>query len=279
MSTYWDKILEESELISLPEVYIRLQQVLGRDDYSMQEVTEVIQYDPAITTRLLNLVRSAYLGLGPRIDTVGHAVNYLGARSVHDLVLTTVLADSFSQIRNDAFNLQDFWHRSVKAALIARNLTREVAAADAERLFIAGLIHDIGQLLMQQVIPQQMRLVIETAREQSLPRHLVERQQLGFDAAAVGAELLGRWKLPETLVGAIAFRHEPEQAGDNARDAALVALGALQSEADPRLVSDRDKAELAGIAGLDPAAIEPATEQAEAELDEVIRMLFPHLTA
>jgi len=278
MSSYWNKILEESELITLPEVYIRLQQVLGRDDFSMQEVTEVIQYDPAITTRLLNLVRSAYLGLGPRIDTISHAVNYLGARSVHDLVLTTVLADSFSQIRNDAFNLQDFWHRSVKAALVTRNLTREVAAGDAERLFIAGLIHDIGLLLMQQVIPQQIRQIIDIASEQSLPRHRIEQEQLGFDAAAVGAELLGRWKLPETLVRAIACQHNPELAGDSARDAALVALGAQLSEADPRLVSDSDEGELMQIAGLDPATVEPAVGQADAELDEVIRMLFPHLT-
>ncbi len=278
MPDIWNRVLEESELISLPEVYLRLQQVLCREDFAMQEVTEVIQYDPAITTRLLNLVRSAYLGLGPRIDTVSHAVNYLGAKSVHDLVLTTVLADSLGQIHSEGFDLKDFWHRSVNTALIARLLGKRLQLPEAERLFIAGLVHDIGLLLMQQVIPDEVAEIHRRCLQQQKPRHRIERELLGFDAAALGAAMLERWQLPPSLVQTTAARLEPAQAGDFSTDAALLQLAAERADPLP-FVDDASPPVTQRLQALElkPEDLDQAEVGAEEELGAVIRLLFPHL--
>ncbi len=277
MPDYRQRILEHGRLLTLPEVYLRLQQVLARDDFSMQEVTEVIQYDPAITTRLLNLVRSAYLGLGPRIDTISHAVNYLGAQSIHDLVLTTVLADRFGDIRNEQFNLQDFWLRSVRTALFTRALAQRALADQAERLFVAGLIHDLGYLMMQQAIPEALDAPQSLPLEQRLE---AERQQLGFDSHEIALDLFENWQLPDSLLQVLAARRNPAEAGDCAQSAALLALAsdladAVGVGADPLpLPADTNIRELAD---LDEEEAADAVTEAEQELGHAMRLLFPHL--
>ncbi len=277
MPDYRQRILEHGRLLTLPEVYLRLQQVLSRDDFSMQEVSEVIQYDPAITTRLLNLVRSAYLGLGPRIDTISHAVNYLGAQSIHDLVLTTVLADRFGDIRNEQFNLQDFWLRSLRTALFTRALAQRALADQAERLFVAGLIHDLGYLMMQQAIPEMLDAPQSLPLEQRLE---AERQRLGFDSHEVSLDLFENWQLPDSLVRVIAARRNPAEAGDSAQSAALLALAShladsVASDVDAGdLPVEEDIRELAGLGEDEPAE---AIAEAEQELGGAMRLLFPHL--
>ena len=276
MPDYRQRILEQGRLLTLPEVYLRLQQVLSRDDFSMQEVSEAIQYDPAITTRLLNLVRSAYIGLGPRIDTISHAVNYLGAQSIHDLVLTTVLADRFGDIRNEQFNLQDFWLRSVRTALFTRALAQRSLADQAERLFVAGLLHDLGYLMMQQAIPEVLNAPQALPLKQRLE---AERQQLGFDSHEISLELFVNWQLPDSLARILATWRDPCSAGDSAQSAALLALASDLADA----IAATDADELAidenirKLAGLDENETVEAIEEAEQELGGAMRLLFPHL--
>ncbi len=264
----WDQVIEQGQLITLPEVYLRLQQVLSREDFALQDVVEVIQYDPAITTRLLNLVKSAYLGLGPRIDTVSHAVNYLGSDSVHDLVLMTVLADRFSDIHSPHFSLHAFWRDSVQTALLARRLMRLLEPAQAERLFVAGLLHDIGHLAMQQAIPEAMA---EIAEQQAppRPRHEIEREHLGFDSIDIGRELMQHWQLPGALQRIIGCRLQPETAGDEAFSAEALGLAV-------RLVANPEEPAPAWQ-DLTPEMLADARSAAKEEMDGVIRLLFPHL--
>ncbi len=113
MHTAQSLIKESVELISLPDVYMRLRSVIFSSNTSMSDVAQIIVHDPAITARLLKLVNSSFFGLVSQVDTVTHAINLLGTQQVHDLVLATVVVDSFSGFENDSFNIYDFWFNGV----------------------------------------------------------------------------------------------------------------------------------------------------------------------
>ncbi len=279
MSDYRQRILEHGRLLTLPEVYLRLQQVLSNDDFSMQEVSEVIQYDPAITTRLLNLVRSAWLGLGTRIDTIGQAVNYLGAEAIHDLVLTTALANRFDDIRNEHFDLHSFWLRSVRTALYSRALAQRARADQAERLFVAGLIHDLGYLMMQQAIPEALEAPQSLPLEQRLE---IERRQLGFDSHEISLELFENWQLPDSLRQVLAARRDPAACEACAQSAALLALASELADIaglDADTTAPPIDPGIRELTGLGEAEVSDAIAEAEQELGSAMRLLFPHLVA
>ncbi len=282
MNAHWEKVLSESRLISLPEVYLRLQQVLNTEEYALSELVEVIRLDPAISTRLLRIVNSSFFGLAETIESIDLAVNYLGAQQIHDLVLSTVVAESFGDMQNDVVDLHDFWQRSIYCAISARELALQMNVVDSERLFVAGLLHHIGHLMMAQAIPQQIREAHQLAQQQAIPQHRAEQQLLGFDASTVGAELLGRWNLPPYLVQTIGFQHTPEEAGELRLDAAILQAAVVLSRTynqDIQLdlaLQDMD-AIVWNILGLDNGTFQQVDIQAQQNLRLVQSLLFPYL--
>ncbi len=226
MDTNWEKVIKDSQLISLPEVYIKLQQLISTDDYSLNEIAEVISFDPAVTARLLRMVNSSFFGLASKIDTIGHAINYLGAQQVHDLVLSTSIAQTFSDMDNPAFNLHLFWQKSIYCAIAARELAVLCNVLDSERLFVTGLLHNIGHLMMRQSIPELIQQAEEQALIQQIPLYKSEQLLLGFDFSMVGVELLKKWNLPESLTETIKLQLEPSNAENYQLETAILHIAA-----------------------------------------------------
>lgn len=222
MHTPQSLVGETIELISLPDVYMRLRSVMDSPDYALSDVAQVIVHDPAITARLLKLVNSSFFGLKHKVDTMTHAINLLGTQQVHDLVLATVVVDSFSGFVNDSFNIYDFWYKGVYAAVTARLLAYYVDDMDTERPFIAGLLHNIGHMLMYQVIPDESTQAARHAEENQMPIYLAERAVLGFDYGEVGAELMREWQLPASLQEMTGFHNEPDRARVYSRETAVI---------------------------------------------------------
>ncbi len=222
MQTPQSLVGETIELISLPDVYMRLRSVMDSPDYSMADVAQVIVHDPAITARLLKLVNSSFFGLKYKVDTMTHAINLLGAQQVHDLVLATVVVDSFSGFVNDSFNIYDFWYKGVYTAVTCRLLAYYVDDMDTERPFIAGLLHNIGHMLMYQVIPEESTKAALHAEETQMPIYLAERAVLGYDYGEVGAELMREWSLPVSLQEMTRYHNEPDRAKVYDRETAVV---------------------------------------------------------
>jgi len=214
MHTAQSLIEESVELISLPDVYIRLRDVINSPDSSMADVAGVIANDPSITARLLKLVNSSFFGLASKVDTITHAINLLGTQQVHDLVLATSVIDSFSGFSNDYFNIYDFWFNAVYCAVTARLLAYYCEGLETERPFVAGLLHNIGHLLTYQKIPEESLSAIELAAQKNMSLYMVEREVLGFDYALLGAELMREWELPKSLQEITEFHVEPEKAGE-----------------------------------------------------------------
>ncbi|RDH84029.1 MAG: hypothetical protein DIZ80_07805 [endosymbiont of Galathealinum brachiosum] len=230
MQTAESLVKESIELISLPDVYIRLRSVINSPNSSMSDVAQIIVHDPAITARLLKLVNSSFFGLRTKVDTMTHAINLLGTQQVHDLVLATVVVDSFSGFTNDSFNIYDFWFNGVYCAVTARLLAYHCGDIDTERPFIAGLLHGIGHLVTFQKMPEESKKAIELSTQKNIDLYLAEREVLGFDYAQVGAELMREWQLPKSLQDITQFHIEPVKAPDYRLETAIIHIASVITE-------------------------------------------------
>lgn len=280
----WQSVFNESQLISLPEVYIKLQQLLASDDYALSDVAEIIAYDPAISTRLLHIVNSAYFGLAANIDTISRAINYLGAQQVHDLVLSTSIAETFSDINNPAFNLHAFWQQSVYCAIAARELAVLCNVLDSERLFVGGLLHRIGQLMMSQALPQLSLQAQQQAEQLQMPLHLAQQEVIGFDYTRAGSELLQHWKLPQSLILTLQHQLQPAASDSFKLEVSIVHIAAQMAD------SFAQQQVVASVfPELDPYAVDMCKIDQDhliiidrlvmESLSAVINLLFPQLKA
>jgi len=212
MTTVWEQVTANAKLISLPEVYLRVKELLAQPDFSMADVAMVIGQDPALTTRLLRLVNSPYFGLAAKIETVFRAINMLGTRQVHDLALATSVAHSFADMPSEVMDMPKFWRRSVLCGLVSRGLAKAAGVPESERLFVAGLLRDIGHLVMYQTVPEPCRQAMLEAERREQPLYLVEREIIGIDYTRVGGVLMRQWQLPGSLREVTEFHVEPRRA-------------------------------------------------------------------
>ena len=226
------KIRESARLISLPDIYFKLKELMADPDFTMAEVALLVGCDPGMAVRFLRIVNSPLNRRVMKIETVSHAVSMLGSRQVHDIVLSASISEAFDGILTNVMNMRQFWRRSVYCAVTAQQLARECEGMDRERLFLIALLHDIGHLLMYMAIPKEAQQAILQAREQERPLYLVERELLGFDYANVAGLMMEEWNLPKSLQTPVAFHPEPGGASQFATETALLHLAALLVQAD-----------------------------------------------
>ena len=143
MDTTWKDVTRAARLISFPDVYLRLKDILDDPDFAMAEIAVAISQDPGITLRLLRLVNSSLYGFSAKIETVSRAITLLGTQQVHDLVLATSVAQAFKGMSTAVMDMQRFWKGSVYCAVTSRQLAALCGGCDKERLFVAGILHDI----------------------------------------------------------------------------------------------------------------------------------------
>jgi len=217
-----DLINANLRLPSLPASFVRAKQCIDDPNSSLAAVGVVIAHDPALSARLLRLANSAFFGYAARVDTVPRAVILLGTQQVHDLLLATSVATAFQGIPPELVDMSAFWRNSVRCAVAARLLAARCNVLDSERLFVEGLLYDVGHLLMYQALPELAAEALARARAAGRDPSVVERELIGFDYAALGAELLAAWKLPESLVEAVRHHLDPWRAERFPLEAAIV---------------------------------------------------------
>jgi len=157
-----------------------------------------------------------------RVDTIRHAVALVGTRELRDLALATVVVRIFEGIPPELMDMERFWEHSLLTGLVARALCRHRGDHGVESRFVAGLLHDVGKLLMCRRVPELARHALARATYEQLPLPEAEQEALGFDHAEVGGLLLAAWRLPEPLVVAARWHHAPELAPALWRDEALI---------------------------------------------------------
>lgn len=282
MGENWDKVTIEANLITLPDVYWRLKEILDSHDYSLQDIAQLIVYDPGLTARLLKIVNSAYFGFAAQIDTVNHAVSILGVQQLEDLILTTSIADALGDYECEHLDIKKFWLRSVYRAIAARDLAGECNLMDGERMFVAGLLSAIGHLIMYQSVPVLAQQAQRLADESGKALHLAEQEVLGFDHAQVASMLMHNWKLPDSHVSVIRNHLQLDPKADYFLEAAIAHIAALIGNAfadnlplDEVLVRADNQAWDA--TGLDTGQCEAIDRLVAEQLNGVINLLFPKM--
>jgi HD-like signal output (HDOD) protein len=216
-------VKEVKTLVSLPEVTLRLTQLLESPDSTNGAIGEVIVNDPALTARLLKLANSAFVGVPRKIETVSQAISLLGRNAVRDLILATSVASTFRGIPPQWVDMERFWLNSIACGVIARSLAFRCKMFENEPLFVAGLLHNVGRLVFYSCRPDQYRQVLELSGRNQDAIDAAEQRIFGFTHAELGAALLKYWKLPERLQMAVAHKLAPNQAPPaHRKNAALI---------------------------------------------------------
>lgn len=221
------KVVKSAQLISLPDIYIKLKALMDEPDYTMAEVALLVGCDPGLATRFLRIVNSPLNRRVHKIETVSHAVSMLGMDQIHDIVLSASVAKAFDGIQMKLMNMKKFWQRSFYCAVMAKQLARECGIMQSDKLFVNGLLHDIGHLFMYLSIPKESQQAILNAKKQDRPLYQVERELLGFDYAELGGYVMGQWGLPQSLQTITCFHPEPARSNQFALETALLHISSL----------------------------------------------------
>jgi HD-like signal output (HDOD) protein len=195
------------KLPSVPQTYWELTQAAARHDVVVDDLAEVVERDPAMVVKVLQLVNSGYFGLPQRITSVRHAASYLGTELLKALALTAHAFGTSEVPAVDGFSLEGLQRSSLQSArLVKRIVTDPKQANDA---FAAAMVHDIGQIVLSLGVPEVFGTALRRARVEGRPAHVFEREALGVTHAEVGAYLLGFWGLPLAIVEAVAYHNAP----------------------------------------------------------------------
>ncbi|MFP5239460.1 MAG: HDOD domain-containing protein [Acidobacteriota bacterium] len=226
------KSLAESNPVigAMPEVLARLAQVMDDPSAFPAELAEIIQGDPGLSARLLNVVDSPFYGFSQRIDTISRAVTIIGVQQLSALALGMAVMDLFKNVSHSSLDVHGFWRHSLATACGARALASAVGLPNTERYFVGGLLHDLGLLLLLLREPRKECAALELTRGQGWTLSAAERHLMGLDHAKAGAALLKAWKLPPGLVQAAGYHHEPLRSPD-VREAAIVHTADFLAEA------------------------------------------------
>lgn len=270
------------ELVTLPDIFIRINQLVESPDSTSADIAQAVSQDPAFTVRLLRVANSPYYGLSTTVDTVSKAVAIIGTSQIRNLALSTAIAGSFSGLSNKLVSMDNFWRHSLYCGLAARKLAMLAGKCDAEAVFTAGLLHDIGELVIFNRMPdkaqESLLLVLDSADELALYR--AEQQTMGFDHAQVGGELARQWQLPPLLEECIAFHHNIESAKRYPRETALVHIANILAQmAEVETLDTNDVAPINPqawkITGLSAAdLIEATVREIQAEIAEAEMLFF-----
>jgi putative nucleotidyltransferase with HDIG domain len=223
-----------STLVSLPEICVRVNEMAENPRYSAMDIGKVISHDAGLAARLLKIVNSAFYNKASRIDTISRAITVIGARDLRDLVLATSAIRTFTNVPSTLMDMDSFWRHSIATAAVAKILASHCRILHAERLFVAGLLHDVGQLVLCIKIPELMRVVLFRARDASLPPYRAEHEVFGFDHSKIGCELMRLWRLPDSMQEIAEFHHAPGGAQNFSLETAIVHLaGIIANQVEP----------------------------------------------
>jgi HD-like signal output (HDOD) protein/CheY-like chemotaxis protein len=201
-------------LPSLPASHAQLTEELLKPDSSIERVAEIISKDIGMTSKILQLVNSAFFGLPQPASNVMEAVMHIGLATVQTLVLFTQVFSRFDRVTITEFSIDGItkhcWMTGVMARRIAQAEQRDRKLSD--QCFLAGLLHDFGYLILATGLPKQYPRVLKTARNFNLPVWEIEQAELSASHAEIGAYLLGLWGLPAPVIEAVALHHRPSAA-------------------------------------------------------------------
>lgn len=221
------------ELFAIPSVCLRVNQMAEDTRYSALDIAHEIGKDPHLTAQVLRVANSAYYNFPARIDTLTRAIMIIGVQDLRNLVLAMGFVSASEKKPSRHFDFRAFWQHSLFVGLLAKRLgsMTPVRVLHRERLFVAGVLHDIGQLVMSYKIPELMDIMQQRAQLLVESFDMTQRVIFDMDYAQVGAELLKRWNLPGELQNVVRYQVTPQNASAQQLDAAILHIANHYSSA------------------------------------------------
>jgi putative nucleotidyltransferase with HDIG domain len=199
-----------SNLPTASAVLQRINAVVANQSSSAQDLVNAVRLDPAIAGKILRLANSAFFGLSRRVASLQNAVVLLGQKRIQSLVLSSAIGSKFYFHPRLPFSIQNYWRHSVAVAQIAESIARYLSryeAVDAEEVFSAGLLHDVGKLVLCGFEGEYVVAVLRKMAEKSVPFYMAENKENSH--GTVGEALAAHWNFPPLLLCGILFHHFP----------------------------------------------------------------------
>jgi HD-like signal output (HDOD) protein len=249
------------KLVTLSDVFHQIQHVIDDPRATSSHIAEIVSRDSSLSARLLKLVNSPFYGLPSRVETISRAVSMIGGCELMTLAQGLAVVEAFKDIPSALFDMRCFWEHSVGAGICARLLGHHKVGLSEERLFVGGLIHDVGVLVMVRAMPRLTARAFQLARSEKISQSKAEREVFGFSHGDVAGALFKEWKIPASLLRMARFHATPGQAF-NPTEASIVHVADVLSFS------------LALVKGL-AVAIPPLSPKAWEEVDLPAGVLVP----
>ncbi len=201
---------------SMPQIYVDLVREMRSENASLQRAGEIIAKDPGMTAKILQLVNSAFFGHRSGVSSPEEAAIYLGIETIKSLVLSLQVFSFFTRSQIKTFNINQIWQHSMATALLAKRVCMSIDSdmQMADEAFTAGLLHDLGKLVLAANLPVVYQEVLQICKQQSLNLADAERRKFGASHGEIGGFLLGLWGLPDSIIEAVSLHHNPGSAAN-----------------------------------------------------------------
>ena len=210
------------EISSLPKIHARLDEAINNPRKSMADIAKIIREDAGLSARLLRIVNSVFYSFPSKVETITHAVTIVGTQQLGALALATSVIDLFKGIPKEFVTMESFWRHSVGCGLAARTLATFRREPNVERFFVAGMMHDIGRLVMFTKAEDLSQETIARCTQENMMLYDAEREVIGYSHAAIGGSLMELWKLPISLEEVVRCHHDPGTAVHYPVEAAII---------------------------------------------------------
>lgn len=203
-----DKTSGIQQLPSMPQVLLKLLEACNDEEASSKTLSDIISKDPSISARVMRLVNSAYIGLSQKVNELDKAVLYLGTNTIKNLAISASVLEVFGQTKGNAlFNIHKFWWHSFLCASLAKHIAEETGYKFPEEAFLAGLMHDIGKLVLWTNFRDEYSKVLEKSTQKA-DIIVAEKMEIGATHCEIGAQLVRQWSLKSFLADAVYYHHE-----------------------------------------------------------------------
>jgi HD-like signal output (HDOD) protein len=279
---FLEKFIEKDiTLPEIPSIVFELNEVIANPLSSADQMAQIINKSPSLTALLLKIVNSSFYGLPSRVDRVSLAVTMIGTRELSALALGISIISIFRKIPRSHLNMRYFLQHSLGCAIASRLLAAQKNMRQTEQMFTAGLLHDLGRLILFIYFPEETLEVLRLAQQTSTCLYAAEKKRLGCHHAHIGKFLLNRWRLPLLLENTVCFHHEPGESPDpvpaaivHVADVLVNALGIGTSG--ERLVPPLNAQAWAALE-LPASCFEVVTKQSVNQLDTLSFLLMDQL--
>ena len=198
-----------SDLPTLPNIVMKVNNLLRDHNTSVKELGKTIETDQAMVSKILRLVNSAFYGFRSKIRNIPHAIIILGFSNVRNALVSVSIMKAFSEKKAfEGFEITEFWKHSVAVAVISRYLSEQTRLDSPDDCFVAGLLHDIGKVVLSQHFTELFGQAWKSVKEDGLSFYEAEKKLLPVNHAQIGGYLAGRWRFPVGLIDSITHHHE-----------------------------------------------------------------------